>query len=209
MPQLACRLQADAQYIPPGRLRHYDLIVFDECSQPDDHVWREMRTALRELSPGPFIVFVGDFQQLQPIQGSAALHSTLLEQVSMGVLKHIDLKQHPFARCTDPDMLDFLSCVRCEQPSRAVLADFFRGRRLSRDLTRATQFAIDAEVASTQRHSFTFLTVTNQAASMLNITRLWKEFRIDENDLRSGYPGDPAIGGPRMVFVKGSQGLPN
>eukprot|EP00959_Pyramimonas_sp_CCMP1952_P057232 1194493-Pyramimonas_sp.AAC.1 len=47
--------KADAQYVPPGRLRHFDLLVFDECSQPEDRVWREMRTALRELSPGPFV----------------------------------------------------------------------------------------------------------------------------------------------------------
>ena len=54
---------ADATYIPPGRLRHYDLIVVDEVSQIDAFVWRKLKTALGELRPCPFVVFVGDFQQ--------------------------------------------------------------------------------------------------------------------------------------------------
>ena len=31
--------QRDQLYIPPGRLRHFDLIIFDEISQKDAHVW--------------------------------------------------------------------------------------------------------------------------------------------------------------------------
>ena len=67
----------DKQYDPPGRLRHYDLIILDEVSQIDEKVWRGLQTAINELNPCPFIVFVGDFQQLQPIFGEHALHRDL------------------------------------------------------------------------------------------------------------------------------------
>ena len=71
---------ADAAYIPPGRLRHYDLIVVDEVSQIDAFVWRKLKTALGELRPCPFVVFVGDFQQLQPLQGGPELQTALERQ---------------------------------------------------------------------------------------------------------------------------------
>ncbi|CAE7408220.1 pif1, partial [Symbiodinium pilosum] len=61
--------EADAQYIPPGRLRAYDLIILDEISQIDSHAWGQIKLALAELHPRPFVVLVGDFQQLQPIHG--------------------------------------------------------------------------------------------------------------------------------------------
>ena len=37
--------------IPPGRLRHYDLIIFDEVSQIDAAVWQRLQVALGELTP--------------------------------------------------------------------------------------------------------------------------------------------------------------
>ena len=58
---------ADKQYVPPGRLRHYDLIIFDEVSQLDAKVWANLQTAFREMRSLPYVVFVGDFQQLQPV----------------------------------------------------------------------------------------------------------------------------------------------
>eukprot|EP00971_Amphidinium_carterae_P292361 5803675-Amphidinium_carterae.1 len=56
----------DAAYIPPGRLRRYGLIILDEVSQIDDAVWSKLQTALSELHPCQYLVFVGDFKQLQP-----------------------------------------------------------------------------------------------------------------------------------------------
>ena len=38
--------RADELYIPPGRLRHFELIMFDEVSQQDEHVWTQVRDAL-------------------------------------------------------------------------------------------------------------------------------------------------------------------
>ncbi|CAK0903536.1 unnamed protein product [Prorocentrum cordatum] len=195
--------KADAQYVPPGRLRHFDLLVFDECSQPEDRVWREMRTALRELSPGPFVVFVGDFQQLQPIHGASVTQSSLLAQARQGEMRHVELQQRPFARCTDAPMLDFLSYARERQPTRGMLAHFFQGRRLRRGGAQAVQHAMAMEKDRAGKH-FTFLTVTNAAARALNLLRLRMEFGIDEEELDAhGVPGDPGAGGGRMIFRKG------
>ena len=78
---------ADEIYIPPGRLRNYDLIIFLEMSQQGDHVWSQVRDSLAELMPGPFVVFVCDFQQLQPISREPLLHDALQRQVEKNSLK--------------------------------------------------------------------------------------------------------------------------
>ena len=54
---------ADALFIPPGQLRHYDLILCDEKSQMDFEVWTRIRisTALSELSPGRGLVATAPF----------------------------------------------------------------------------------------------------------------------------------------------------
>ena len=57
---------ADEQYVPPGRLRSYDLIILDEVSQIDAHVWRLLQTALAELYPQPFIVFLETSSSCSP-----------------------------------------------------------------------------------------------------------------------------------------------
>ena len=125
---------ADEIHIPPGRLRNYDLIIFDEVSQQDDHVWTQVRDSLAELVPGPFVVFVGDFQQLQPISGEPLLHDALQREVERNALKKITLQQHAAARCTDERMLNFLTWIRCHQPSKALLQNFFTHRTLPKDL---------------------------------------------------------------------------
>ena len=164
----------DKQYDPPGRLRHYDLIILDEVSQIDEKVWRCLQTAIIELNPCPFIVFVGDFQQLQPIFGEHALHRDLQRQEAAGRLRKVELQQHAAARSTDPDMLNFLVHARVHQPSLRCLKDFFEGRRLNRDLDTAVQKARRLEQETGRQ--FTFLTVTNKGAQKLNLARLRAEF---------------------------------
>ncbi|CAE7803623.1 UBP25, partial [Symbiodinium necroappetens] len=39
--------EADEAYIPPGRLRRYDVIILDEVSQIDARAWRQLQTAFR------------------------------------------------------------------------------------------------------------------------------------------------------------------
>ena len=85
-----------AAYIPPGRLRNYDLII-DEVSQIDAAVWQRLQVALGELSPCPFVVVVGDFQQLQPVGGRQQLGEDLEQAVQAGALQHIKLLPHAHA----------------------------------------------------------------------------------------------------------------
>ena len=183
--------ERDAQYNPPGRLRQYDLIILDEVSQIDANVWQQVSTACSELSPCPFVVFVGDFQQLQPIDGDDLLQRGLQEEEAAGGLCRIELQQHNAARSTDPDMLSFLAHARVHQPSRRTLEDFFAGRKLSRNLNRAAAEALRIERETGK--SFTFLSVTNKGAEDLNLARLRLEYpdaaaKIDALD---GIRGDP------------------
>ena len=165
--------QADAVYIPPGRLRKYDLIILDEVSQMDSDTWTKLQTALGELNPGPFIVFVGDFQQLQPVDGSSRLRDDLRGQLDKG-MPYIELQHHEAARSVDPSMLDFLEKIRVEQPSRADLEAFFAGRTWPSDLQAVAKAAHRLELL--KGTTFTFLTITNAGADKLNKARLALEF---------------------------------
>ena len=165
----------DQQYIPPGRLRKYDLIVFDEVSQIDGPVWRLLQMAFGELSPCPFVVFVGDFQQLQPVEGVHQLQIDLDHQHNAGTLDRIQLRQHEFARSKDPNMLLFLGHARVRQPSRKTLQDFFGDRLMPKSLEHAVQMAKHLEDQQEGR-KFTFLTVTNRGATVINGLRLAHEF---------------------------------
>ena len=193
--------RADEVFIPPGRLRHFDLIIFDEVSQQDAHVWDQVRTALAELTPEPFVVFVGDFQQLQPIDGEALLQEALDRQVSRGRVRKVQLQQHAAARYTDERMPDFLNWIRTHQPSRALLLNFFDGRKLSRTLDGAVAEALQLE--RTEGRKFTFLTVTNRGASALDEARVRKQFP-EAQDLAStpSVPVDPAQCLKQLVFLK-------
>ena len=192
----------DAQYIPPGRLRHYDLIIFDEVSQIDAQVWAALQTALSELSPYPYVVFVWDFQQLQPWQGQQTLYMAIEALKANGKLACVELQQHEAARCNDPAMLDFLTECRTTQPSRRRLETFFGGRKLPRAPEKAARFAADYE-----RHtgdSFTFLTVTNKGAAMFNRARLRQDFAGFGQALEeTNVVGDPQCGEGKMVFMEG------
>ena len=195
----------DAQYNPPGRLRHYDLITLDEVSQVDEEVWTCLQTAFGELSPCPFVVFVGDFQQLQPIHGVHALRQDLNRVQAAGGLQQVELQQHAAARSTDPNMLAFLAHARVHQPSRNCLETFFAGRCFSRDLDTAVQQALRLE-RQTGR-AFTFLTVTNRGAQELNLARLRAEFPEAAQQITSWSPrcvqGDPNAEGEAMFLQPG------
>ena len=185
---------ADAAYIPPGRLRRYDVIIFDEVSQIDGQVWDDLKTALAELHPGPLILFVGDFQQLQPVHGLPQLQLDLDAQVREGTVDRIDLKNHNMARSIDPSMLGFLNEVRERQPSRRELQQFFAGRIWSQ--SEATARAKEWEDQTEK--SFTFLTVTNKAAASLNRARLAVDFPT-EAELLANDAGIPAENGNVLI----------
>ena len=110
--------EADEQYMPPGRLRHFDLIIYDEISQLASDVCRKVRTAIVELKPHPFFMLVGDFKQLQPAFGEPELKQTLDAMLAEGTLRHVPRELHPLARSVDPALLDFLGFVRGSQPTK-------------------------------------------------------------------------------------------
>ena len=197
----------DAAYIPPGRLRLYDLIIFDEVSQIDATVWQRLQMALGELYPCPFVVFVGDFQQLQPVNGRQQLGEDLERQVQAGSLQHIELLPHVHARSTDRDMLDFLRHARCEQPSRETLTAFFAGRFLpaGANLQAAAREVLRLEAAA-GKHC-TVLAVTNQGAARFNEARLALEFPEVAQALAAGHGilSDPAYGEQRFIAVTGAR----
>ena len=194
---------ADEQYVPPGRLRSYDLIIFDEVSQIDAHVWRLLQTALAELYPQPFIVFVGDFQQLQPVDGLPQLQTDMERQTSQGLLPTIELQPHGAARSTDPIMLDFLRLVRTKQPPRATLEHFFASRTFSKDPSTAAHQARAFEEQT--GHQFTFLTVTNRGAYAMNMQCLKLDFPDTAAALAAGagYPADMNSGQDRILVEVG------
>ena len=195
--------RADEQYIPPGRLRNYDLIIFDEISQLDAQVWEKIATALLELSPGPLVLFVGDFKQLQPVSGDRTLRDGLRRQVEAHGLRKIELQQHPFARCRDPAMLDFLNWTRQHHASYKTISQFFGYAVMSACPASAARTARDLELERDKR--FTFLTVTNKEAARLNAARIEAEFPEAAARLENGdkVPGDYDAGAGDLALAPG------
>ena len=190
---------ADAAYSPPGRLRQYDLIIFDEVSQVDAEVWKKLKTALGELSPCPFVVFVGDFQQLQPLAGGPQLQRDLEREIHEGNIPTVKLLHHEAARSVDPTMLDFLETARVRQPTRESLLEFFQSRIWSSNIQDAVRVAKEIEDANGKE--FTFLTVTNPRAAALNLARLALEYPAEAQILEAG-GGIPADVG-KVVIAPG------
>ena len=135
-------------------------------SQIDAEVWQRLQIAFRELTSLPYIVFVGDFQQLQPVQGLHQLQRDLEVQAAAGAVKHVQLQQHAAARSADPGMLNFLQHCRTHQPSRNALTEFFADRIWPKDEAEAVTRARRLEAVMGK--TFTFLTVTNKGAAALN-----------------------------------------
>ena len=84
----------------------------DEVSQIDGGVWKNIVTALQELTPTPVLVLAGDWQQLQAVQGSGSLKHDLQHAIDSGKFIHIELVQHSRARSNDGDLLRFLHLCR-------------------------------------------------------------------------------------------------
>ena len=184
---------ADAAYVPPGRLRRYDLIILDEISQIDETVWGKLKVALNELLPGPLVLFVGDEQQLQPVHGRPRLLLDLASLTEAGKARHVRLQQHEMARSVDPTMLTFLNKIRSKQPTRPELERFFRGRVWDSNIKDAVKKSYDIETTNHGK-KFMFLTVTNKAAAALNQARLELEFPEEARRLSDGegLPGEIA-----------------
>ena len=107
-------------WTPPSALRKIDLILCDEGSQYEDQEWDRFFQCIREQPHKPFTVLVADFKQLQPVVsgGSCERFSRRMDTVELKTVYRTD----------DVDHLAFLNMIRCEQPSRPVLEEYFGER---------------------------------------------------------------------------------
>lgn len=149
-------------YSPPGRLRQYNLIIFDEISQLDDEVWRALFNGLKEF-PNVYVVFAGDMDQLQPVHGQGLFKRWIEKMVRDDGVRHVTLLQHEFARSTDPVLLDFLREVRTNRPDRARLNEFFGERMWGCDEWQAIQKSILLEQERQKYMWISFPTLSHRA----------------------------------------------
>ena len=110
----------EENYEPPGRLRDFDMIVFDECSQIDSDVWNDVEVAGGQLPTATIFGFVGDFQQLQQVCWQRGLEERMRNQVRGGKMKHVELRQHDQARTPRPRITQLTAQLQT-QPTRSGL----------------------------------------------------------------------------------------
>ena len=90
-------------------------------------------------------------------------------------------------RSKDPELLDFLRYVRTRQPSRPMLAAFFRGKAMPRTLVSAVSFC-EREAGD---DPFTWLTVTNKGSREVNLAFAFARYGITDAQLEEfGIAGD-------------------
>ena len=97
---------------PPSALRRFDLILVDEASQYDNTEWMRLTQSIAEQPHLPYVVAVGDFQQLQPVV-SGGLCQEMLKK-----WPHVELDT--VYRTSDEAQLLFLNRIRERQPARQV-----------------------------------------------------------------------------------------
>ena len=116
------RAGADSKvtWTPPSALRGIELILCDEGSQYEDQEWGRFFASVQEQPHKPFTVLVADFQQLQPVV-SGGLCRSFSEKMDTVPLKTV-------YRSEDNSHLIFLNRIRCEQPERPVLEEYFAER---------------------------------------------------------------------------------
>ena len=66
-----------------GTLHDFDFLVFDEISQIGWIIWSRIAAAVSEMHASPVVALLGDFQQLQPLDG-APLRAALLHEIALG-----------------------------------------------------------------------------------------------------------------------------
>ena len=107
------------QFAPPSALRRIDLFLVDEASQYDDREWMNFFTSIREQPHAAYVALVGDFQQLQPLDGGGFCQESC-KCMDQALLRTV-------YRSTDEEHLVFLNRMRESQPTRAVLEEYFAG----------------------------------------------------------------------------------
>ena len=188
--QISRKADLVAQYMPPSRLRRYDLFLIDEASQIEDHIAQKLLVALGELPQRPYVVIAADYQQLRPVGGGIMLKELCAR------LRTIRLRT--IHRTRDADLLAFLQLVRLYQPLKSIVEDFFRGRILEGDLCQAVARTL-SWMSAQQGRVFVWLCVTNAGADRVNRAVL-AHLGLDPMD---GFRGDPKVGSGRVVVRTG------
>jgi hypothetical protein len=150
-------------YAPPSRLRRFDLFLLDEASQIENAVAERLRVALSELPHSPVIVVAADYRQLQPISGGGDMFRWCLKE-----MRHFHLSI--VHRTNDPELLEFLTHIRMQQPLKQRLRDFFKHRHMNKGLSLAVKCGL--EMQSRTGHHFMWLCVTNKGANEVNSSAL-------------------------------------
>ena len=199
----AIRRGADAStYDAPSRLRQFDLFIIDEVSQVEDSVFQLLLMAIMEMSHKPFMVLAGDFSQLQPVSTNKKADSKTTLHEFTEKIGSITLLQHEYARSKDPILMDFLTAVRKEQPSRRDIKLFFGARHLKSSFDKAIAFSTRLEERTNK--PVLWLTVTNAGAAKVNNAVLERLYGFGEGYLETnGYPGDTKAGANRVVVKVG------
>ena len=179
-------------WTPPSALRQYDLILLDEGSQYDDTEWQRLYSCLREQPHSPFTCIVADFQQLQPVSGGT-LCRQFCEKMQTVVLDTV-------YRSADEEHLLFLNRIRKEQPSRAILQEYFDDRYWHhRSLQDCVAEGI--RLAAEKQEPFTWLTCTNKGAA--EVCRAALDLHgVTEEELSHGYVCDPSSKSDLRIVAK-------
>jgi hypothetical protein len=103
-------------------------------------------------------------------------------------------------RTRDPKLLEFLTTIRKEQPSREQVQDFFESRHLNKGLELAV--ATGLELQRRRGHHFMWLCVTNKGANEINSMAL-KYSKITDAQREHGYNGDANASAGKMFIRSG------
>jgi len=188
--QISRKADMVVQYMPPTRLRRYDLFLIDEASQIEDHVAQMLLVGLAELPQKPLVIIAADFRQLRPV-GGGSMMKDLCDRLRTIRLRTIH-------RTRDAELLEFLQIIRLYQPPKRLVEDFFRGRILSGDLRDAVSRTLAWMTAAPGR-VFVWLCVTNAGADKVNAAVL-SHLGLDS---AAGVPGDPKVGAGGIVVRAG------
>ena len=188
--QISRKADMVAQYMPPTRLRRYDLFLIDEASQLEDHIAQKLLVGLAELPQKPFVAIGADFRQLRPV-GGGTLMKDLCDRLRT-------IKLRTIHRTRDAALLEFLQLIRLHQPLKSIVEEFFRGRILSGDLRDAVARTL-AWMTAVPGRVFVWLCVTNAGADKVNAAVL-AHLGLDP---AAGVPGDPKVGAGGIVVRAG------
>ena len=157
-------------------MANFDLVVIDEVGQLSQETFERILWLWDNADRRPALVFVGDFHQLQGMDGTRATDSARWQHV---VKRHL----HKMRRCRCEELKWKLELLRTAKPSKEQLHSMIRGHRAMPD--RGPGYTqeptdMDMEAMLMEWPDATFVTVTRQASAVLNELAVAALFRDEE-----------------------------